>query len=267
MNSEAIATVLKTYHRSFSSQSALFDRQSYFESFRDCDALNVMQLITEETLCAMLSQEISCLRSSSFILQGRVKCTLFQPSSFKVPYIKAQSSRLKLLDVARNTTWLHECTPFFVGVDVMSICSNKQAAILCYRLPSTDLRDSFSHLLSHPIFGTRDKTARIRLECSARILWITILWTGDTLPLGVDVLKLAHHNTPACKISSPLNSISTISSAKPQEFQLSPSEQSPSSQGSWGSCLGRIHEDLDALQAELLLRFDDNECRHLVYRE
>ena len=267
MNSEVLCAELKAYHGSFSSKTTLLNRQSYYEIFRDMDAYCMLQSVTDDTFCNFLSQEIACLRSSSFIVEGRSRCSLFQPSSSKIPSSKDRSSRCKLLDRARNTPLSFEFAPVFVGLDVFSVGNNKQAAIFCYRLPSTDLRQSFLHLLCHPIFGTRDKSTRIHLDSSSCILWITVLWTGHEAPIGVDVLKLAHLNNPASTISSPLNSISTISNARPQEFHLSSSEQSPCSQESWDSTLGRIHEELDNVQAKLLLRIADQDYRQFVVRE
>jgi len=212
-----------------------FHRPSFRQSYRGSVPLD------EFNFCCTLSDEISSMRIASGVVEGRSTCAIFEPSSVEIDPVTTQRCRCRLIAKARD---LHvSADPVFVGCESFLVNSNKRAAFLCYRLP-LDLHSSYTYFLPHPLFGCRDRSARISLDLAGGLLWLTVTWAGGQLPLGPNLLKLTGR--------------------KPEEFQLSFSEESIFPEKGFETALERINQDLCALNANLNCRLRNLE---IVTRE
>ena len=241
MNSDFCAG-LRSFHKSLSQPSSLLQRQRNFEAYREASGYREVLFLSEESFCSHLCAEISAIRVHAGVVEGRATCGLFTPSSICIPVSNVNRTRRNLVEKAKLIYGQSLIDPVFVGFDSSQFAKNKRLAILCYRLPTAELfANSFVHFLSHPIFGTRDRSARVNLDLSGgTILWITISWTPTKpprLPVGADLLKLVQ------RPEAP---------KPPKDYQLSPG--SPQNEEPLEKALERITLDLDLLTADLKLK-------------
>jgi len=220
-----ISDSLSSYHRSFSSKKAFRLRSSYYN--RELTGLN------ESSLCPALKAEVSSLRIATFVEEGRSRCSLFDKPSVEIPFALYHQARCRLLGRARSVKVT--ANPQFLGSETLNLTANKRATLLCYRLKN--VIDCFIHLLSHPIFGTRDKSTRVSIDLTGNIFWLTVTYATHSLPLGPDLLKLGSNHTSTISFET--------APIIPQEFQIS----SPGTE--FEKTIFKMIDDLNSLDEKL----------------